>query len=101
MVLIKVILPSLVVSVFIRILAPNTTGPFNLTLPAVMSRFVMRLPFKVIEVEAVMSIPPDNVVIDCNKTRGKLELTLQQIPVDLLYIHQLQNLYHALTGEEL
>ena len=41
----------------------------------------------------------NSFVIDINKTRGKLELFWKHI--DLKYVHQLQNLYFALTGEEL
>ncbi len=38
-------------------------------------------------------------VIDVDKTRGYLELYSKG--VDLKHVHQLQNLYFALTGEEL
>jgi hypothetical protein len=37
--------------------------------------------------------------IDINKTRGRLELHYKHI--ELKYVHQLQNLFFALTGEEL
>ena len=38
--------------------------------------------------------------VECNKTRGKTELWIENIP-HIKYLHQLQNLYFALTGEEL
>ena len=38
--------------------------------------------------------------VECNKIRGKTELWIENIP-HIKYIHQLQNLYFALTGEEL
>jgi hypothetical protein len=41
------------------------------------------------------------VVINCNKTSGELELYLDALPIDIYHVHQLQNLYFALTGEEL
>jgi len=41
--------------------------------------------------------------IECNKMRGYLELWCEQLPqsISINYVHQLQNLYFALTGEEL
>lgn len=41
--------------------------------------------------------------IECNKTRGVLEFWIEKLPVSLTlkFVHQLQNLYFALTGEEL
>ena len=44
------------------------------------------------------------LILNCDKTRGKLELWPDNITGKVLYIkhvHTLQNLYHALTGEEL
>jgi hypothetical protein len=38
--------------------------------------------------------------VQCNKIRGKTELWIENIP-HIKYLHQLQNLYFALTGEEL
>jgi hypothetical protein len=38
--------------------------------------------------------------VECNKIRGKTELWIENIP-HIKYIHQLQNLYFALTGEDL
>lgn len=42
-----------------------------------------------------------NVHIECNKTNGFLELYYLKTGIDIKYVHQLQNLYFALTGEEL
>lgn len=42
--------------------------------------------------------------INCDKTRGKLELWVENINSKVVYlefVHTLQNLYFALTGEEL
>jgi len=42
--------------------------------------------------------------INCDKTKGKLELWIENITGKVVYIehvHQLQNLYFALTGEGL
>ena len=39
--------------------------------------------------------------IHCDKTKGFLDLWVTNCRVDLKYIHQLQNLYFALTGKEL
>lgn len=41
--------------------------------------------------------------IECNKTRGVLEFWIERLPFSLTikYVHSLQNLYFALTGEEL
>jgi hypothetical protein len=41
-----------------------------------------------------------DIDIECNKTRGKTELWLSGFPY-IKHIHQLQNLYFALTNEEL
>ena len=38
--------------------------------------------------------------VECNKTRGITELWIDKMP-HIQYVHQLQNLYFALTGEEL
>jgi hypothetical protein len=38
--------------------------------------------------------------VECNKTRGITELWIERMP-HIKYVHQLQNLYFALTGEEL
>ena len=38
--------------------------------------------------------------VECNKTRGFTELWIERMP-HIKYVHQLQNLYFALTGEEL
>ena len=38
--------------------------------------------------------------IECNKTRGYVELWVERMP-HIKYVHQLQNLYYALTCEEL
>lgn len=40
------------------------------------------------------------LVFECNKTRGFTELWSDKFPL-VEYVHQLQNLYFALTGEEL
>jgi hypothetical protein len=43
----------------------------------------------------------NNVIhIECNKTRGFTELWIERMP-HIKYVHQLQNLYFALTGQEL
>jgi len=42
----------------------------------------------------------DVIHIECNKTRGVTELWIERMP-HIKYIHQLQNLYFALTGQEL
>ena len=44
----------------------------------------------------------ENVVIhvECNKTRGVTELWIDKMP-HIKYLHELQNLYFALTGKEL
>jgi hypothetical protein len=41
--------------------------------------------------------------IECNKTRGILEFWIERLPLSLTikHVHQLQNLYFALIGEEL
>lgn len=41
--------------------------------------------------------------VECLKTRGKLELWFEfnNRNVELYYVHDLQNLYYSLTGEEL
>ena len=41
--------------------------------------------------------------IECDKTKGSLILWCEQLPKSIFikYVHQLQNLYFALTGEEL
>jgi hypothetical protein len=41
--------------------------------------------------------------IECDKTKGYLQLWCEQLPqaIFIKYVHQLQNLYFALTGEEL
>lgn len=42
--------------------------------------------------------------LNCDKTRGKLELWPDNVTGKIIYIkhvHQLQNIYFALTGEEL
>ena len=41
-----------------------------------------------------------SIHIECNKTRGVTELWIESMP-HIKYVHQLQNLYFALTGEEL
>lgn len=38
--------------------------------------------------------------VECRKTRGYTELFIERMP-HIKYAHQLQNLYFALTGEEL
>jgi len=38
--------------------------------------------------------------VECNKTRGFIDLWIERMP-HIKYVHQLQNLYFALTGEEL
>ena len=38
--------------------------------------------------------------VECNKTRGITELWIERMP-HIKYVHQLQNLYFALTGQEL
>lgn len=38
--------------------------------------------------------------VECNKTKGFVELWVERMP-HIKYVHQLQNLYVALTGEEL
>jgi hypothetical protein len=38
--------------------------------------------------------------IECDKTKGEICLWIESMP-HIKYIHQLQNLYFALTGEEL
>ncbi len=45
----------------------------------------------------------NRIHIECDKTQGNLVLWIQKLPklVKLEYVHQLQNLYYALTGEEL
>lgn len=40
------------------------------------------------------------IQVECNKLRGYTELWIDGMP-HIKYIHQLQNLYFALTGEEL
>jgi hypothetical protein len=42
----------------------------------------------------------DIIRINCNKIKGFTELWIDGMP-HIKYIHQLQNLYFALTGEEL
>jgi hypothetical protein len=41
--------------------------------------------------------------IECDKTKGYLQLWCEQLPqaIFIKYVHQLQNLYFALTGQEL
>ena len=39
--------------------------------------------------------------IECDKTKGGLDLWVKGLPPMLTHVHQLQNLYFALTGEEL
>ena len=41
--------------------------------------------------------------IECDKTKGILQLWCEQLPqaIFIKHVHQLQNLYFALTGEEL
>ena len=39
--------------------------------------------------------------IHCDKTKEFLDLWVSNCRLDLKYVHQLQNLYFALTGEEL
>jgi hypothetical protein len=41
-----------------------------------------------------------NIIIECDKTKGLVNLYCEQFP-HIKYVHQLQNLYFALTGEEL
>jgi hypothetical protein len=41
-----------------------------------------------------------SIHIECNKTRGVTELWIESMP-HIKYVHQIQNLYFALTGEEL
>lgn len=41
------------------------------------------------------------IYIDCDKTRGKLELWESKTNIIINTVHQLQNLYFALTGKEL
>ncbi len=41
-----------------------------------------------------------SIHVQCNKTRGVTELWIENMP-HIKYVHQLQNLYFALTGEEL
>ena len=41
-----------------------------------------------------------SIHIECNKLRGKTELWVEKMP-HIKHVHQIQNLYHALTGEEL
>jgi hypothetical protein len=41
-----------------------------------------------------------SIHVQCNKTRGVTELWIESMP-HIKYVHQLQNLYFALTGEEL
>jgi hypothetical protein len=46
----------------------------------------------------------NGIKIECDKTRGRLELWCSNITGKIMYltsVHQLQNLYFALTGEEL
>jgi hypothetical protein len=38
--------------------------------------------------------------IECNKTKGETQLWIEGMP-HIKHVHQLQNLYFALTGEEL
>jgi len=38
--------------------------------------------------------------IECNKLRGATELWIDRMP-HIKHVHQLQNLYHAITGQEL
>ena len=40
------------------------------------------------------------IQVECNKLRGYTELWIDGMP-HIKYVHQLQNLYFALTGEEL
>jgi hypothetical protein len=40
--------------------------------------------------------------VECDKTKGKIQVWIEKIPrIRFEYVHQLQNLYFALTGEEL
>ena len=39
--------------------------------------------------------------IECNKTKGYLELWVERMPKAIESVHQLQNLYFALTNQEL
>jgi hypothetical protein len=41
-----------------------------------------------------------SIHVQCNKTRGVTELWIENMP-HIKYVHQIQNLYFALTGEEL
>jgi len=41
-----------------------------------------------------------NIIIECDKTKGLVDLYCEQFP-HIKYVHSLQNLYFALTGEEL
>jgi hypothetical protein len=41
-----------------------------------------------------------SIHVQCNKTRGVTELWIESMP-HIKYVHQIQNLYFALTGEEL
>jgi hypothetical protein len=41
-----------------------------------------------------------NIIIECDKTKGLIDLYCEQFP-HIKYVHSLQNLYFALTGEEL
>ena len=38
--------------------------------------------------------------VECNKLRGETELWIDRMP-HIKFVHQLQNLHYALTGEEL
>jgi hypothetical protein len=41
-----------------------------------------------------------NICIECDKTKGFTDLWIEKMP-HIKYVHQLQNLYFALTGKEL
>ena len=43
----------------------------------------------------------DDFKIECDKTKGFLDLWVVNCRVDLKTVHQLQNIYFALTGKEL
>ena len=43
----------------------------------------------------------DDFHIHCDKTKGFLDLWVTNCRLDLKYVHQLQNLFFALTGYEL
>lgn len=43
----------------------------------------------------------DDFHIHCDKTKDSLDLWVTNCRLDLKYVHQLQNLFFALTGKEL